>query len=340
MFSKEVNDFRAHYGFLIFAYMVNFPIFLWVLNQQLLDLPMLKISLVILQGQVAFFFFLFFYFMLKRAINGNNPLDIVDWLCQWDHIKPILFRTMILVSLMVMVIFFQLNSKLLFNQFLLWDGVWDRLLQDFDIWVFGAHPWQIVTSLLSEQSTVRFIRFLDLVYIYWFSIQWLAIYDAAFLAPSELRNKTLMNYIIIWFIGTETGGFIYSGGPFFYALDPHNLSQANFLHQIHEVTPLFCYKAQLLLWDNFLVGGTNIRLGISAFPSLHVAISYFIFLYCLDRQKFRVISFIFFLVIWVGSSVLGWHYMADGFGAIILVHVARFITNCIFNINQKMSVVK
>ena len=61
------------------------------------------------------------------------------------------------------------------------------------------------------------------LYILVFSIQWLAIYDAAFLAPSELRNKTLMNYIIIWFIGTETGGFIYSGGPFFYALDPHNL---------------------------------------------------------------------------------------------------------------------
>ncbi|MBN2741333.1 MAG: phosphatase PAP2 family protein [Rhodobacteraceae bacterium] len=80
--------------------------------------------------------------------------------------------------------------------------------------------------------------------------------------------------------------------------------------------------AQGLLWSHYAAGGTRLNLGISAFPSMHVAVATITMLYLWERSKWlRVPGVLFLLSIVFLSVYSGFHYAIDGyfsFAAVLL----------------------
>ena len=64
------------------------------------------------------------------------------------------------------------------------------------------------------------------------------------------------------------------------------------------------------LWANYRSSGAVIGGGISAFPSMHVAIAYWV-AFVLSLRGVHWIGPIFVVLISVGAVALGWHYSAD-----------------------------
>ena len=79
------------------------------------------------------------------------------------------------------------------------------------------------------------------------------------------------------------------------------------------------------MWASFASARPGLVAGISAVPSLHVAISLWIFLVArsLDRRA-AALAFAYFVVMWIASVQLGWHYAVDGLaGALGMLLVWR-----------------
>lgn len=93
------------------------------------------------------------------------------------------------------------------------------------------------------------------------------------------------------------------------------------LHEWHDHKALHSIKAMEYLLASR--GSDNFGAGISAMPSLHVAIAFLTVQVAFSRSKrwsLRFAALAYFLVILVGSVHLGWHYLLDG-----LVSIAAMV---------------
>ena len=58
--------------------------------------------------------------------------------------------------------------------------------------------------------------------------------------------------------------------------------------------------------------------GISAVPSVHVAISLWMWLVARDlAPRFALTALVYFALVWVGSVQLGWHFASDGMAGVV-----------------------
>jgi membrane-associated phospholipid phosphatase len=73
-----------------------------------------------------------------------------------------------------------------------------------------------------------------------------------------------------------------------------------------------------MLWNGY-TGASSGSIGISAFPSLHVATAVLFALYASRRWgRIGLALWAFAATILVGSVVLGWHYAVDGYAGALL----------------------
>jgi membrane-associated phospholipid phosphatase len=94
----------------------------------------------------------------------------------------------------------------------------------------------------------------------------------------------------------------------------------SYLNCINDEAGLFAIINQNWLWDVY-VGNKSTAFfgGISAMPSLHVAISFLFTLTTFRLNKsIGVVLFLYTLLIQIGSVLLGWHYAVDGYLSIVL----------------------
>jgi hypothetical protein len=92
-----------------------------------------------------------------------------------------------------------------------------------------------------------------------------------------------------------------------------------YLRSVDQETPLKALELQNTLWQGYLNGSTGLASGISAMPSMHVAMPALFAVSIWHRS--RVVSMLFWLFtlgILVGSVHLGWHYALDGYASILL----------------------
>jgi hypothetical protein len=117
-------------------------------------------------------------------------------------------------------------------------------------------------------------------------------------------NKSLhvVSFMLTWSIGMTLAYIFSSAGPIFTG------------HYDLSIAPLSVRKAAEFLWANYKADGALLGGGISAFPSLHVAIAAWFALVLKDRG-FPLIGATYLLAIFFCSIILGWHYAADGIAA-------------------------
>ncbi|HEX2835381.1 MAG TPA: phosphatase PAP2 family protein [Thermoanaerobaculia bacterium] len=78
----------------------------------------------------------------------------------------------------------------------------------------------------------------------------------------------------------------------------------------------------LRAWSHEPAGPISIAFGIAAFPSLHVAIQTYVFLWM--RRLWlsgQVLFGVFALAIFLGSMITGWHYLIDGLAGLLMAWI-------------------
>ncbi|WP_133492742.1 phosphatase PAP2 family protein [Alcanivorax sp. 24] len=147
-----------------------------------------------------------------------------------------------------------------------------------------------------------------------------------------LRKRYLLSYLLCWFFnGAFLAVLFSSAGPAFFAKlyptleDPYR-SLLDYLRTANGGEAVWALGIQEHLWNLYKAGGAGVGSGISAMPSMHVSMAWLIFLLaCQVRRWLAAVAFIYVLLIMLGSVHLAWHYLSDGYVAIIMTSLVWFL---------------
>lgn len=198
---------------------------------------------------------------------------------------------------------------------------WDAALAEVDrILHFGRAPHEWLGWLTRWPAALFAINF---SYHLWFVVLVGTLFTAAMAGrDSILRHRFLLSFMLVWLIG----GFLValgfsSAGPCYYERIGLGTAYGDLMAALASADrdyPLWALSTQDMLWTGYSGAGSG-SIGISAFPSMHVASATLFALYA-SRRSIAVGTalWLFAAVIMVGSVVLGWHYAVDGYaGALI-----------------------
>jgi membrane-associated phospholipid phosphatase len=88
----------------------------------------------------------------------------------------------------------------------------------------------------------------------------------------------------------------------------------SYLHHVDETHSIWALGAQDMLWGNYQMRDVMVGSGISAMPSMHVAIATLFALVCWRvRRWLGIVMATYAVIIMLGSVHLGWHYAVDGY---------------------------
>jgi hypothetical protein len=210
---------------------------------------------------------------------------------------------------------------------------WDPLLADADQALhLGAAPSALLARLPGWESLVGL---LDRAYVRWYEVMTLTLLGVLALARSRARLQFFTGYVTLWILGgTVMGTLMASGGPVYYERFTGDAARfAGLFGSLDTAAPL-ARTLQENLWTAYVTpGGAFPFEGISAMPSLHVAVAAY-FAAWAWRWGWLAggIATLWTMIILVGSVALGWHYAIDGYAGVLIalaIHWAseRFVAS-------------
>jgi hypothetical protein len=169
------------------------------------------------------------------------------------------------------------------------------------------------------------------------------IYFALFCRTEVLRRRYFIAFLGIWtVIGVVLATVFASYGPAF--VEPlmgiQTFSdQMDYLQAANETYPILVLQVQQTLLEWHLTGNQGLGRGISAMPSMHVALAFLFFLGMRKVSKvLGAASGLFCVIILLGSVHLGYHYALDGYVAIaatlVIWKVAGWLASIMTATNQ------
>jgi hypothetical protein len=172
--------------------------------------------------------------------------------------------------------------------------------------VFGVDPWRITHGVFGETAT----RLIDRFYALWHVEQIGLLIWLVLARNRRFQIQAALSFQLAWlFMGGIMALAFASVGPCF--VD-------DFLGSDYYAPLMARLPDDLLMANgmNYLLatqGQDAIGGGISAMPSLHVAIAVLTALCIRDRfPKWQWLAWSYAAIIYIGSIHLGWHYASDG----------------------------
>jgi hypothetical protein len=208
---------------------------------------------------------------------------------------------------------------------------WDSKLLVVDKWLhFGVDPWRITHGLFASDFAA-FV--LNLNYHIWFVVVLGALaWGMLGRKYEQLRAQFLLSAMALWIIsGNFIAIYFASAGPCFF----HHLGQGDALYfqplmerlaQSHASLASYGWglglpalSLQNELWNDYVTSGDMFGGGISAFPSMHVAMAVLVALVASRLHRWLgALMWVFAFLIQIGSVHLGWHYAVDGYASTLL----------------------
>jgi len=195
----------------------------------------------------------------------------------------------------------------------------DHVFMEIDRFLHGGvSAWRILHPVFGYPIVTATV---SLLYEAWFPIMAFTVLAVTLWTERPaLRNQFLIAFILIWAVlGTFAALILPAGGPCFYGLlypyrdNPYAPLMA-YLQQADEIYRVRALDMQDLLWEQFEAGNLRPGGGISATPSIHVAISTLIMLLAWRVSPWLGIAATLFLIVTMVATVhLGWHYAIDGY---------------------------
>ena len=194
---------------------------------------------------------------------------------------------------------------------------WDPIVAGWDRALLGQDAWRTLQPLLGHPP-VTFV--LSVLYSAWHPAM-IAIFGGLTfsLGRPALRSQALLAMIGCWaFLGTWAAAALASAGPCF--IGPLHLAasdmfapQAAYLRAANAQLPIWEFAEQNRLLAAAASGKPVLGSGISAMPSMHIAVAT---LMALIGWRFGrtagIVGTVYLAIIVAGSIHLGWHYALDG----------------------------
>jgi hypothetical protein len=181
----------------------------------------------------------------------------------------------------------------------------DSPLAELDRIILGTDAWRLVPEVL--------VHPLDVIYVTWAPITAIAINLILCLKPSAVKTRAILAYfLIVGLMGVCGQYLLSSAGPVFYdrLFGGHHF--ADLMTRIETHAPVVNRTVDYL-WASYTNHVDQLGIGISAMPSLHVAVAaWFALALSAFWPRLRVPAWGFWLVMFIGSFALGWHYFVDG----------------------------
>jgi hypothetical protein len=198
----------------------------------------------------------------------------------------------------------------------------DPLFARLDSLIHGGHAWELVHPLVAFPIVTFALNF---AYNLWLVMLWITFaLVTIMIRDRELREQYLLSFFGCWILLGSLAAIGFSSvGPCFYALvypdDPY-APLMGYLRSVNEIYPIWALSTQDMLWEQHMSRSPGLGSGISAMPSLHLAIATLnaLLLSRLSRTA-GILGWIYVGVILIGSVHLAWHYAIDGYVSIVAV---------------------
>ena len=205
----------------------------------------------------------------------------------------------------------------------------DPLIADMEYQLLGGRDaWEVTHSLFGSLLPTLI---LDAAYALWLPMMFLfPAVVVATVSKAEKRGRLLGTWVASWIlIGSIAAWLLGSAGPCYYnALVGHHegfLRMQQALEALDARAEAYGLSVHALYFQKMLFqtqGGSLVfASGISAMPSMHVAMGTLFAIAGFQRSRALGIAFsVYAVLIWIASIHLGWHYASDGIsGGLMMV---------------------
>lgn len=234
----------------------------------------------------------------------------------------------------VLIVFMPFFSKMkamipLFNAYT-WDEVfiaWDRAL------FLGHDAWEVLQPVFGFPLITAILA---LLYQLWFLLIYPGCLFFCFYQADDLtRRRFFLGFVLAWtVIGGAMATALASVGPCF--LEPilgntHFSAQMAYLNGANEQIPVMTLSVQQMLIDWFHADSRGLGSGITAMPSMHIAMAFLYYLAMRHVSKRAgQFFFAFFVLIFIGSVHLAYHYAVDGIVSVIVTSAIWWASKHLF----------
>jgi hypothetical protein len=195
---------------------------------------------------------------------------------------------------------------------------WDVPFEHLDRWLHGGvAPWELLQPIIGVPIITHTINWF---YNFWFYVLgFVLIWQAFSHYNNRLRLQFFITLMLGWILLGNVAAILFSSaGPCYFGQvtglpDPF-VPLLAYLRTVDQSYAVWAIRAQDILWHTYSMHDISLGAGISAMPSMHVAVATLIALVCWRTKRWvgMVMSF-YALIILIGSVHLAWHYAIDGY---------------------------
>ncbi len=193
----------------------------------------------------------------------------------------------------------------------------DRMLH------FGIDPFHYLYGFAKHEWVLRII---ELNYnVVWFAVAYFSLY---FVMTSPRTGAVRLRFAATWLsswlvVGIAMASQWLSAGPIYYGRvtgDVARFAEQNAFLSLNADLPGSASSFQEYLWFLHTSGHAGVGSGISAFPSMHVALVVVVALFASEySRRLGALAWAYFALIQFSSVYLGWHYAIDGYASLVTV---------------------
>lgn len=227
--------------------------------------------------------------------------------------------------LLLIMVPFHTSFNLIKNMIPLGQGFpFDHVFADFDKALFFGHdPFTLLYAIGKQEWLLRVIELNygnGWIIVTFGTLYWMAVSPR----HDSIRSRYFVSFILSWaIVGNVLATIFSSAGPIYYGYVTGDFArfgdQVAFLETTVDAMGSSAMY-QHYLWSLHLAGQPGLASGISAFPSMHLALVTLNALFIGEfKPKWAKWAWMYVAIIEVSSVYLGWHYAVDGFASIAIV---------------------